>query len=184
MSNNKHKLPKPVRMPHIPLNSSNPISLKNVNSKYFLRENYYLLNEIMEDKGKSFYDFFGIDEIENGKELINNVYRNEDLVRSIIKKSDLIKKYVDEDSLSYVKEYADEVSESLDIVQEYTEDLADVFTNMEESYEQLKKLLINILQYEDIDLSNYSEHFTKKDRDIQIRKRKINSILDGDEDTE
>jgi hypothetical protein len=167
------------KLPHI------PISWQSAGGNRFtLRPRHYNLNEIIDEKGTNFHDFFTIDKIQDSSDLVKEVYRNEDLVNSIIKKSDLIRKYTNEDSLSYVREYSEEVSEDLKVIQQYTENLTVVFDEMEDSYNQLKTLFVKILEYEDIDLSKYSSYFTEKDRSLQIRKRKIDSILDEDSDEE
>jgi hypothetical protein len=59
--------------------------------------------------------------------------------------------------------------------------MPDKIRNIQDSYSQLKALFTRIIQHEDIDLSKYSDIYSEKDREMKVRKRKIDSLLNDDE---
>jgi hypothetical protein len=168
------------KRPHLKLTSLGKISSRR--KGFTITKPHYYLRDILNDKECDFEGFFKIKPFPDSKKMIKKSYDDENLVNAVIDSSNWIKKYCKDDSLFYVNEYAEKVSEDLQIIKESKLELQEKLYEVQESHLDLKNLLIKVLQEEDIDLSKYSNFFTEKDREMMVRKRKIDSVLDDNSD--
>jgi len=164
--------------PHLKLSPLGKISSK---VKGYQKPQYYL-KDILNEKECRFEEFFKIKEFPNARLMIEKSYEDENLINAVIDSSNWIQKYCKEDSLYFVNEYAEKVSEDLQTIKESKLKLQEKLYEVHDSHSELQNLLIKIIQQEDIDLSKYSNFFTEKDREMMVRKRKINSVLDENSD--
>lgn len=148
--------------------------------------NAFLIEKLINDKEITFQKFFDLDEIpENIKKLESSTKLIRGLrykIKDIESDSNDVIKCCDRDELSDAQKSAINLNDAVSDINYYVDELEKNIEQWEYAYNDLKKLILDILNSENIDLTKYSNNFSESEQRSYHRIKIINQVLEDDED--